>query len=80
MSRECNEVVLSRQTLAEVLSGGAAFAGRFGHHPLGSDAGPVKEGAEVGCGLKAQLEPAVSNGLQMPHEFEDTQCSPLLQP
>ena len=26
-----NEVVLSRQTLAEALSGGAAFAGRFGH-------------------------------------------------
>jgi len=31
-------------------------------------------------GLKEQLEPAVSNGLQMPHEFEDTQFSPLLHP
>src|SRR6266436_1897656 len=80
--RHCkfNEVVLSMQTLVEALGGGAPFSGRFSHQPLGSGAGPVKERAESRRGLKEHLQPAVSKGLQMAHEFELAQFSPFLRP
>jgi hypothetical protein len=57
-----------------------AFAVRLALALFRGGTGPVKKVAEFECGLKDRLHPPLSQGLEIPHEFEHAEFPFFLPP
>src|SRR5215813_11596809 len=74
------EVILSLQALTQPLSGRPSFPRGFAHQPFGGGTSAMEERAQGCLGPKEQLQPVISPGLQVAHEFKEAEFAPVLLP
>ena len=71
--RKCNGFVLLAQALPQYLCCGLSFACCLDHQPVCGSTGPLEKAAQDELGLKDGVPPPISQGLEMPDEFEHAQ-------
>ena len=77
---QCDGFVVLAQALTQYGCGGLSFARRLRRQTVCGGTGPVEKSAPGQRGLQAGMHPPLSQGLEMPDEFEHAQCPRVLQP
>jgi hypothetical protein len=72
--------VLLAQALPQYLCCGLSFGCCLGHQTFCGSTGPLEKAVQDELGLKDGVHPPISQGLEMPDEFEHTQFPLFLEP
>jgi hypothetical protein len=78
--RKCHRFVLLAQALPQYLCGGLSFSCCLGHQTFCGGTGPLEKAAQYELGLKEGVQPPISQGWEMPDEFEHAQFPCFLSP
>ena len=78
--RKRDGFVLLVQALTQYLCCGWPFARRFGCQPFGGGTDTCEHTTQDELGLEDGLHPTGGKGLEMAHEFEETQLTLFLHP
>ena len=70
---QCDGFVVLAQALTQDLCSGLSFARRLRRQTFCGGTGPLEKSAQGELGLKEGMHPPISQGLEMPDEFEHTQ-------
>ena len=78
--RKGDGFLLLTQTFLQDLRGCPSFSRRLGCQPFGGGTDTCEHPTQGELGLEDGLHPTGGKGLEMAHEFEETQCTLFLHP